>query len=204
MPRGGRRIRSGCCAWNSGANSRSHRDVGDGGESLGFRRRRHVAEGFAAGLGKRGAAIGQNQPGGDAGVANGHLQRHEPAIAVAEHDGVIAAGTIRHHLRHSVGHGREVAAHRRRPAEARQFRNQHPERLRQARRDGIEAGAIRQQRMKQKKRRSVAELGRIHGAAREKSIHRSLLQGLRGPVERAGWAGLITQNSTISKLCHLT
>jgi len=48
-------------------------------------------------------AIGEHEPAGDAGMANGHLQRDEAAITVAEHDRLVAAGSVLHHLRHPVG-----------------------------------------------------------------------------------------------------
>ena len=85
-------------------------------------------------------------------MANGHLQRDEAAIAIAEHDGLAAAGVL-HRLRHPVGDIGKTAADRLRRAKARQFGNDHPERPRQRRDDGVETRAVRQQRMKQEKRR---------------------------------------------------
>ena len=108
----------------------AHRDVGDRCQPLGFGSRRHVAEGFAAGFRKRRATIGENESGCDLGMANGHLQRHEAAIAIAEHGDVVSTSGIRHSLSHSVGDIGEISADRPGPSEAGQFGNDHPERLR--------------------------------------------------------------------------
>ena len=37
-------------------------------------------------------------------MTNGHLQRDEAAIAITEHDRVLAAGGVLHRFRHPVGH----------------------------------------------------------------------------------------------------
>ena len=82
-------------------------------------------------------------------MADRHLQRHEAAIAVAEHDGGFSVSAIPHRFGHSIGDSGKTSADRRRAAEARQFRNDDAERLRQLWRDRVETGAIRQQRVKQ-------------------------------------------------------
>src|SRR5712672_4646947 len=103
-------------------------------------------------------------------MANRHLQRHESTVAVAEHNRVISPGGIPHRLGHSVGDIGETSADPPGLAKARQFRNDHPKRLRQLWNDGVETRAIRQQRMKQKQRRPVAGLRGIHRAIGEKLI----------------------------------
>ena len=116
-------------------------------------------------------------------MANGHLQRHEFTVPVAEHNRVIYPGRIHHRLGHSVGDIGETSADRLGASEARQFRNDHPKRLRQLWNDGIETCAIRQQRMKQKQRRPLAGLRGIHRAVGEKLIQAgSSLIGWQAPV----------------------
>ena len=109
-----------------------------------------------------------------AGMTNSHLQRDEPAIAIAEHDRVLAGGRVPHRFRHAVGDLGKAASHRLRPAKTRQLRNDHAKRLRQFWRDRVKARAVRQQRVQQKQRRALARLCRIDGAACEKPIHPAL------------------------------
>ena len=111
----------------------AHRDIGDRGKALGLGCRSHVAKRLAPRFRKRRAAIGENEPAGDAGMADRHLQRDEAAIAVAEHDRLFAARGVLHRLRHPVGDAGKPAAHGLRAAEARQFRNDHARRISQAR-----------------------------------------------------------------------
>ncbi len=132
----------------------AHRDIGDRRHPLCFRRRRHVAKSLAPVFGKRRATIGENEPRCDVGMADGHLQRYEPAIAVAEHDG-LGAGALFHGFRHPVGDFSEAAADGLGFSKTRQFRNDQAERLRQVWRDGIKTRPIRQQRMKQEERRPL-------------------------------------------------
>jgi hypothetical protein len=56
--------------------------------------------------------------------------RDEPAIAVAEHDGLFTGGGFFQGLRHSVGNIGETAADGLRPSKTRQFGHDDPERLR--------------------------------------------------------------------------
>ena len=90
-----------------------------------------------------------------------HLQRDEPAITIAEYDGVLASGGIADCFRHPVGHRGEIAADRQRSPKAGQFRHQHPERARQGWRDGVKTRPVRQQRVKQQQWRPVARLRRM-------------------------------------------
>jgi len=188
----------------------AHRDVGDRRQPPGAGCRRHIAERFAAVCRKRSTAIGENEFGCDVGMANSHLQRDEPAISVAEHDGLVSAGGIDHSLRHSIGDFGKACADRPGLAEAGQFRDDHPKRLRQPGNDGVETRPIRQQRMQQNKRLAVAELRRIDRAVGEKPIHCRLsfkfkVARLEMPMrQRCVWALLINQNSANSRLCHLT
>ena len=155
----------------------AHRRIGDRRQSLGLGGRRHVAERFAARFRERSTAIGENEFAGDAGMADRHLQRDEPAIAIAEHDCLLAAGRIPHGFRHPVGNRGQAAADRRGATETGQFRYDHPKRLRQFGHHRIEAGAIRQQRMQQEQRRAFAELLSIDRAAEQKvGPFRSLFQ----------------------------
>src|SRR5436190_13181866 len=114
-------------------------------------------------------------------MANGHLQRDESAIAITEYDGIAIAASLAYHFSHSVSDSNETSGHGIRASEARQLGNDHPERARQTWNDGIEARAIRQQRVKQEKRRPVAGLRRVDRAVGEKSIHASqVFPRLRG------------------------
>ena len=96
----------------------AHRDIGNRRQS--FRRCgcRHVSKRFAPRFGKRRAAIGQHEPARDAGMANGHLQRHEPAIAITEHDGFAIAASLAYRFSHSVGDSSKSSAHGIRASEA--------------------------------------------------------------------------------------
>ena len=145
-------------------------------------------------------------PAGDGGMADRHLQRHEPAIAVAEHDGLAAAGRLLHRLGHPVGDSGEAATDGLGAAEAGQFRNDHPERPRQLWDDGVETRPVRQQRVKQEQRRrfarslagSLAGLRRVDRAIGEKSVHAglSLSSWVGGdPVQDGGrWRGPIDKS----------
>ena len=106
----------------------AHRNIRNRREPLCHGRRRHVAEGFTPRLRERRAAIGQNEPGCDAGMPNGHLQRHEPAIAVAEHDRILTIGGLLDRFGHPVSHRGQRPQHGVRPSEPRQFRNDHAKR----------------------------------------------------------------------------
>jgi len=56
----------------------AHGDVGDGLKAFGGGAPRHVAEGFAAGFGKSGAAVGKDQPAGDAGMPHAICRTTKP------------------------------------------------------------------------------------------------------------------------------
>jgi len=125
-------------------------------------------------------------------MADGHLQRHEPAIAVAEHEHIVFSGSVPHRLGHPVGDAGKACIDRPGFAEARQLGNDHPERLRQSGNDGVETRPVRQQRMKQEKQRPLAGLRRIDGAVGEKSVHAEIplgwkvCFGLEGATWRRG------------------
>lgn len=59
-------------------------------------------------------------------MANRHLQRDEAAIAVAEHDDILAVGAVIYRSGHSISHGGKTAADGLRFAKSWQFRNDHP------------------------------------------------------------------------------
>jgi hypothetical protein len=122
-------------------------------------------------------------------VTDRHLKRDEAAIAIAEHDGFVAAGGILHRFRHSIGDLGKTTADRLRSAKTRQFRHDQAKRSRQFRRDGVKTRAVRQQRMKQKQRGPLADLRRIDCAVGEKPIHSGLsfiLAGHAGPDASSG------------------
>ena len=103
------RIKSGCCAWNSGANSRRIATSVMAARPLAFDAAAMLRKASRPGSENAAPQSASTSRARDTGMANRHLQRHEPAIAVAEHDGIVAAGTVLHHLRHAVGDRREVA-----------------------------------------------------------------------------------------------
>jgi len=74
----------------------AHRDVGDRRQPPGAGCRRHMRNASRPFAEKRSTAIGENEFGCDFRTANSHLQRDEPAISVAEHDGLVFAGGIGH------------------------------------------------------------------------------------------------------------
>lgn len=72
---------------------------------------RHRAEGLTSGFGEARPAVGQHETAHEAGIPDGHLQRHEPAVAVPQHDGDFAA-PVSQRVRHAVGDGGEADRNR--------------------------------------------------------------------------------------------
>ena len=90
-PRGDRAIRSGCCAWNSGANSRRIATSVIAARPLALDAAAMLRKASRPGSENAAPQSARMSLAGDAGMADRHLQRDEAAIAVAEHDRVLAA-----------------------------------------------------------------------------------------------------------------
>ena len=105
------------------------------------------------------------------GMANGHLQRDEAAIAIAEHDRVFAAAAsfTASAIRSATAARPPVTAcEPPKPGNSGTITRNDFDKFGN---DGVKTRAVRQQRMEQKQRRPLAGLRGVDGAVGEKPIH---------------------------------